>query len=270
MPSIFYEQRPELFFVGHMCDHAFPTHVHDSVEILCLTHGTVDATIGNAKTRLNSGDIVISFPSVPHSLDFVSEDAVGLAMFFLPDAISEFSSIFRSKLPASAVLRADAAPMEINLIIRQMRKLSAQGGSPLMQGYLHLFLSYMFNCIELKPLTKQVQTGLAQQVLHYISEHFTEPLTQDAVSRALGVSGTHLSHIFSQQLHVNFREYINALRIDRACSLLFDSSLSVSQISEMCGFGNPRTFHRAFQARCQTSPNKYRAKLFGKEEDAAP
>lgn len=266
MPSIFYEQRPELFFVGPMCDHAFPTHVHDSVEILCMSHGTVDVTIGSARIRLNPGDIVVSFPSVPHSLDYVSEDAVGLAMFFLPDAISEFSRVFRTKLPENAVLRADDVPMEINLIVRQMWKLAAQGGSSLMQGYLHLFLSYMFSCIALRPMTNQVQTGLAQQVLHYISGHFTEPLTQDAVSRALGISGTHLSHIFSQQLHVNFREYINALRIDRACALLYDTRLSVSQISEMCGFGNPRTFHRAFRARCQASPNEYRAKLFGKEE----
>lgn len=265
MPSIFYEQRPELFFVGRICDHSFPTHMHDSVEIICLLGGTVDITIGDTKTRLVSGDIAVSFPSIPHSLDFVSEDAVGLAIFFLPDAISEFSTLFRTKLPECAVLRADTVPTEIKLIIRQMQKLSAQGGSPLMQGYLHLFLSYMFCCIELKPLTNQIQTGLAQQVLHYISEHFTEPLTQDSVARTLGISSTHLSHIFSQQLHVNFREYINALRIDRACSLLYDSNLPISQIAYLCGFGNPRTFHRAFFARCQTSPKKYRASLFGPE-----
>lgn len=267
MPSIFYEQRPEKFFVGHMCDHPFPTHVHDSVEIVCLTDGTLGMTLGSEKCRLQPGDIAVTFPSIPHSFDFVPADAVGLAMFFLPDAISEFSSIFRTNLPQSAVLRADAVPTEINLIIRQMQKLSEPAGNPLMLGYLHLFLSYLFTCIELKPLTKQMQTGLAQQVLHYISEHFTEPLTQDSVSHALGISGTHLSHIFSQQLHVNFREYINALRIDRACSLLYDSSLSVSQIAYLCGFGNPRTFHRAFLARCQTSPTKYRANLFG--ENAA-
>ena len=266
MPSIFYEQRPEVFFVGNICDHPFPTHVHDSVEIACLLSGTVELTVGSDTLRLHPGDITISFPSVPHSFDSVSDDATGLAMFFLPDAISEFSSIFRSKLPESAVLLASAVPEEINLIVRQMQKLSQQGGSPLMQGYLHLFLSYMFCCIDLKPLTKQIQTGLAQQVLHYISEHFTEPLTQDSVSRALGISGTHLSHIFSQQLHVNFREYINALRIDRACSLLYNPTLSISQIAYMCGFGNPRTFHRAFLARCKTSPNKYRANLFGKPE----
>ena len=261
MPSIFYEQRPELFFVGRICDHSFPTHVHDSVEIICLLSGTVDVSVCDVKHRLHPGDMAIAFPSVPHSLDYVSDDAVGVAMFFLPDIISEFSTTFRTKLPVNAVLTADILPEEMKLLIRQMHKLSAEDNSPLMQGYVHLFLSYMFCTLELRPLTKSMESGLAQQVLHYISEHFTEPLTQDSVSHALGISSIHLSHIFSQQLKVNFREYINALRIDRACSLLYDSSLSISQIAYLSGFGNPRTFHRAFLARCQTSPNKYRADL---------
>jgi len=131
-----------------------------------------------------------------------------------------------------------------------------------MLGYLHLLLSYLFSAQNLQPLTKNMQSGLAHQVLHYISQHFTDPLTQESVSRALGISSTYLSHIFSQQLHINFREYINALRIDRACSLLYDPSLSISQIVYLSGFGTPRTFHRAFQDRCQTTPNKYRANLF--------
>lgn len=266
MPSIFYEQRSELFFVGHMCDHPFPVHVHDSVEIVCLIGGTLDITVGSVPRRIRPGDIAVSFPSVPHSLDFVSEDAVGLALFFLPDAISEFSSAFRTKLPTEPILRAEALPAEMHTIIRHMLKLSAQVGNPLMLGYLHLFLSYLFCHIELQPLSKHMQTGLAQQVLHYISQHFTEPLTQDSVSRALGISGTHLSHIFSQQLHVNFREYINALRIDRACSLLYDSSLTVSQIAYLCGFGNPRTFHRAFLSRCSMPPSQYRSRLLGLEQ----
>ena len=268
MPSIFYEQRSELFFVGHMCDHAFPTHLHDSVEIVCLMKGTLDTTIGSDKFRLHPGDIAVAFPSVPHSLDFVSDDAVGLALFFLPDAISEFSSTFRSKLPVKPLLKCEALPVEINLIAEQMLKLSAQDSRPLMLGYLHLFLSYLFCCLELQPLTKPMQSGLMQQVLYYISEHFTEGITQDTVSRALGISVTHLSHIFSQQLHINFREYINALRVDRACSLLYDSSLSIAQIAYLCGYGNQRTFHRAFQARCLMSPNKYRADLSSKAAES--
>ena len=78
-----------------------------------------------------------------------------------------------------------------------------------------------------------------------------EPITLETVAHALGVSRIHLSHIFSQQLRINFRQYINALRIDRACFLLRNPSYSISEIAYLCGYGNPRTFHRAFLTQCE-------------------
>ena len=98
-------------------------------------------------------------------------------------------------------------------------------------------------------------------MLQYISEHFTEPLTLESTAHALGISRIHLSHIFSQQLHINFRQYINTLRIDRAKTLLHDPSNSISQIAYLCGYGNQRTFHRAFLTQCSITPNQYRANV---------
>ena len=127
-------------------------------------------------------------------------------------------------------------------------------------------MSYLFSCIRLKQVDKHVQSGLSYQVLHYISEHFTEPLSLETTARALGISRIHLSHIFSQQLRINFRQYINTLRIDRACYLLRDPNYNISQIAYLCGYGNPRTFHRAFLAQCQMPPKQYRQKMIGLEE----
>ena len=108
---------------------------------------------------------------------------------------------------------------------------------------------------------------MSYQVLQYISEHFTEPLTLESTARALGISRIHLSHIFSQQLHINFRQYINTLRIDRAQTLLRDPAYSISQIAYQCGYGNQRTFHRAFLSQCGMTPNSFRAALTGQEVD---
>ena len=111
-------------------------------------------------------------------------------------------------------------------------------------------------------MDKRARTGMSFQVLQYISEHFTEPLTLETTARALGISRIHLSHIFSQQLKINFRQYINTLRIDRACALLRDPSYTISQIVYLCGYGNPRTFHRAFLSIHNMTPKEYRARFF--------
>jgi len=267
MPSVFYEQRFENLFFGPICDHAFPAHVHDPVEIVCLFEGEAEMMVAGTKYMVGPGDVIISFPSVMHSYEYVSDDADGLTLIFLPEAIAEFNGAFRSRQPVSPLLRADGQPDEMKRLIRQMKELSVHEDSPLRLGYLHLFLSFMFSVIPLQPIEKRLQSGLSFQVLHYISEHFTEPLTLESTAHALGISRIHLSHIFSQQLHINFRSYINTLRIDRACFLLRDPTCSVSQVAYLCGYGNPRTFHRAFMLKRNTTPSRYRAALFGHETD---
>ena len=271
MSPVFYEQRGDLGFVmniGAICDHPFPSHVHDPVEIVCPTGGYLDMTIAGKGFRVGPGDIAIAFPSIPHSYDFVSEDIQGVSLIFSPDTIAEFSRTFRSMVPASPLLSSADKNDDLNVIVRNLVKLSTQENSPLKLGYLHLFLSYLFSCVNLQPIDKHVLTGMTYQVLHYISEHFTEPLSLESTAHALGISQIHLSHIFSQQLHINFRQYINTLRIDRACSLLRDPAYSISQVVYLCGYGNPRTFHRAFLAQCGMPPNQYRARMTGLPEEA--
>lgn len=269
MSTVFYEQRSENEFIGIICDHPFPAHVHDPAEIVCLTSGYLEMTIAGKKCRLMPGDIAVVFPAIPHSYDVVSEGVQGLTLIFSPDTISEFSRTFRTMVPVNPLLLKKDKPSEINVIIRNLIKLSTLESSPLKLGYLHLFLAYLFTSLTLQPIEKHIHSGLSYQVLHYISEHFTEPLSLESTAHALGISRIHLSHIFSQQLHINFRQYINTLRIDRACALLRDPTYSISQIAYLCGYGNPRTFHRAFLAQCNMPPNQYRAKLnIYNDEDA--
>jgi len=267
MDPVFYEKRTENLFAGFICDHPFPAHVHDVVEIVCLTAGSMEMTINHQRCSLKPGDIAVSFPSVPHSYDQVSKDAHGLTLIFLPDTISEFTTRFRSNLPVNPLLENATKPPELDYIIAQLLKDCLHEDSPLKLGYLHLFLSYLFCSLPLRPLSSHMQSGLSYQVLHYISGHFTEPLSLESTARALGISRTHLSHIFSQQLRINFRQYINTLRIDKASTLLRDPTYSVSQISDLCGYANPRTFHRAFLAQCHVPPNQYRAKMLETHED---
>lgn len=222
--------------------------------------------LAGKRYRLSKGDIIVAFPSVPHSYEYVSEDMDGLTLIFLPETISEFSSSFRTKLPVSPLLKSDEKPAEVDAVIQRMREISTLEESPLILAYLHLFLAHLFSLMTLQPITVRMQSNMAYNALHYISEHFTESLSLDSTARALGISRIHLSHIFSQQLHVNFRDYINTLRIDRACSLLHDPFYSISQIAYLCGYGNPRTFHRAFLQKRGMPPNQFRAQLFGQED----
>lgn len=268
MNTVFYELPTEdrslsvSLFIGPVCDHPYPPHVHDVVEVVCLLAGSMEMTIAGQTLRLAPGDIALAFPSTPHSYDAVSEDADGVAMVFSPGIIQEFTHSFRAMQPVHPYLAAADQPTELDFIIRKMQELSQQDGiSPLRFGYLHLFLAYLFQVLPLQPLKRTMDSSIAAQALVYISEHFTEPVSLESTAHALGISSIHLSHVFSQQLHVRFRSYVNLLRSDHACMLLRDPALSIVEIAYMCGYGNIRTFNRAFKEHCHLTPCEFRAGL---------
>lgn len=264
MSPVFYENLydvTEPFFAGDICDHPYPTHVHDMIEIVCVKSGEAILSVSGNRYTVLAGDMLVVFPSFSHSYDYVSEDISGVTLFFQPDTIAQFSHPFRSAAPLSPVLPKSKISPELNMMIDSLAHIYNKGNNMIRTGYLHLFLSYLFSCLELTVLEKAMHSSISAQALHYIAEHFMEPLSLESTARALGISRIHLSHVFSQQLKINFRQHINSLRIDHACSLLHDPSYSVGQISDMCGYSNPRTFHRAFLAQCGVSPNQFRANI---------
>ena len=207
----------------------------------------------------------MAFPSVPHSYDAVSPDAAGLTLIFTADAIPQYARIFRSMHPVMPHLTGDQVPAELAEVIGRLSAIPQTEESPLRLAYLHLFLAHLFTNAPLETVEIGSLSSVTSQVLHYVSEYFTQPLSLESTARALGVSRIHLSHIFSQQLKINFRQYVNSLRIDMACSLLRNPENSVSQVAWQCGYGNLRTFHRAFLTQVGTPPNQWRRRVLGSQ-----
>ena len=53
-------------------------------------------------------------------------------------------------------------------------------------------------------------------------------------------------------------EYIEAMRIKKACDLLKESTLSISEISEQCGFSSSQYFSTRFKKLLACTPREYR------------
>ncbi len=269
MLSVFYETRPENLYVGTICHQPYPCHVHDVPEIICLKAGSVQMTIAGEEVSLGPGDIVSVFPSMPHSYDAISTDVSGLMLILTPDAIPEYNQIFRNMRPATPLLSARDVPEDLRHIVRRLEVISQDAESPLRLPYLHVFFAHLFMTINLQPVGKSMMSSMTSQVLHYVAGHFTEPLSLESTAKALGISRIHLSHIFSQQLKINFRQYVNSLRIEMACNLLRDPANTISQAAWKCGYCNLRTFHRAFLAQIGMPPNQWRRRILGDMPDDA-
>ena len=96
------------------------------------------------------------------------------------------------------------------------------------------------------------------QVLDYINENYKDDIKIGDIASRYFISETHLRRIFNAHMRIGLLEYINLVRIHKACELLRSSSDSVSSIANACGFPSLTTFNRNFMKYISMTPLDYR------------
>ena len=259
----FFESREDELFVGRMTAYPFPLHVHEDVEIACVLSGSCTMQIDGVTYNLEEGDLAFIFPLVPHSYDALDEDCHGFAAFFLPNTIAEFGHTFHTLMPDNPVisLRALQFSDDILDLIHKLMATPMDVHSPLRLAYLHLLLAHLLSAMPLHPTETGNERSMAARAIQYIYEHACENITLNSAAYNLGISKSHLSHLFSQQFHINFRHFINTIRINKAIMQMRDPTISLTQICYGCGYENMRTFRRAFVQATGLLPSDYMRQL---------
>lgn len=104
---------------------------------------------------------------------------------------------------------------------------------------------------------------LIENVKSYIREGAASDLSIAHLGAVFHYNKTYLGRIFKQSVGMSVSEYLRVLRIERACMLLKESSVSVTRIAQECGFSGVSYFNRVFKAAEGISPTEYRKKFRG-------
>ena len=71
-------------------------------------------------------------------------------------------------------------------------------------------------------------------------------------------SRDYISKMFKLQTGMSLLEYMNSVRIEKACELLANGSCNISEVAEKIGYSNMTTFIRVFTKYKGTTPGRYR------------
>lgn len=105
-----------------------------------------------------------------------------------------------------------------------------------------------------------VDHNMIQRIREYIEKHYMEELTASAIADYLNISSAYLSTIFRKNTGEKLSGYITNIRIKRACELLRDSNINVSDISIAVGYQDVQYFYRVFKKCMGLTPLNYRKK----------
>ncbi len=101
-------------------------------------------------------------------------------------------------------------------------------------------------------------TDKLDKVIRYIHQHYTKHIKADDVAELVHMSTNHFHRFFKQRTERTLNQFINELRIGKACKLLMNSKVQIAVISDQCGFHNVSNFNRRFLIMKNCTPKQFR------------
>ena len=229
----------------------WPPMFHTHAELLYVVKGSIRTTVDGKLHTLQSGELLVLFPYLPHSYDD-APDAEAIVILFDPMTVS-FDNTLLTKRPLCHY--TDGTPY-YSMLDRAVSLLD-QGKVKTALGYLNAVIGELLEVMQLEDADSTTD-DITVKILEYCTEHFSEDITIQSVADALYISPSYVSKIFSNKLKYSFREYVNSLRINKAKSLLQHSDKRIVDVMFECGFQNQSSFNRVFRSICGISPKEYR------------
>ena len=234
-------------------------HLHNEIEMVVMLGGETLATADSKSAILKENDIYIAFPNQIHFYhDRIK--AKHILIIFSPEIVSEYKSLFDNNIPASPVIENATKNPHLMWAIEALKRIENDRpphADEHIRGLLLVILSELFNIMHFEAAPKY-DSNILKQVIKYCSKNYAQDITLANIAEVLHVSKYYVSHLFGKKLKISFSDYINTMRIKRACELLNKKDMSVIDIGFAVGYNSTRSFNRCFKNICGVSPKEYR------------
>lgn len=114
-------------------------------------------------------------------------------------------------------------------------------------------------CVENVEKKRQQRGKMIEDIMDYMQENYMDSgLGLASVGTVFRVSEGYLSSVFKEHSGINFGEYMEGIRIEKACQLLKDGNKTVNDIASQVGYNSVQSFRRAFKRAKGISPKEAR------------
>jgi len=111
------------------------------------------------------------------------------------------------------------------------------------------------------PLVKAPQrdSGAARRMIRaYVLDNMSRGVSCEDVASYMCLSSRQLSRLVKKSTDLSLGAFIGEIKISAAKTLLSETDMSVSDVSERCGFGSEYSFMRFFKTQEKITPTEFR------------
>lgn len=260
-----------VFWVANHIAYTTVAHTHEFYHmILCRQKGG-KITIGETEYKAKTDHIYFVKPGVMHSMHrgsdmqlteikfIVSDDRLNsylanLPAEFFPEDILFMKTVF-TKVVKEALgdqpFCSDAANCAVKLFLiqslRQFDKNSALSDTQ----------NNSFNTFEAPEYAKSNGDVMILGLKKHIENNIKNDITLESLAERVGFNKTYFIKRFKILWGITPMQFVNNVRLELAKKLLITSDMSVTQISEQCGYKSLHYFSRSFKSNNGISPSEY-------------
>ena len=99
----------------------------------------------------------------------------------------------------------------------------------------------------------------------FIKDHYSRDISVTEVAEYVGVSTSHLSHLFRQKLGLAFVDYVQDVRIQKLMELLREKDYSIRELASMLGYNNHTYFCQIVRKRTGKTVKQLKRELHMKK-----
>ena len=94
--------------------------------------------------------------------------------------------------------------------------------------------------------------------IDFMKQNYTEPLSVQQIAEHCCLSASHFHKLFVETVHTTPNNYLNQIRLAAAKTLLYSTSMSISEIAAKCGFHSQAYFSDCFKRYFSLTPKDFR------------
>ena len=224
-------------------------HFHRYLEIYRVVKGNAFARVSGDNRLLSKGQMVIVNPFENHSCEAVEEAQVQVICIG-----TDYLDLFYSAYPGKGLPRWLTDPQENSAILEYAEKNFAQEiiSELHKNGLVCQLLSIVmegYGLVDQGDVSERDKV-LITEIVQYIYDHCSENITLETLSKVFYLSPSILSKKLRKQICVDFRVFVNDIRIHKAVRMMEapeNRKKRIEDIAILCGFNSMSTFYRCYK-----------------------
>ena len=92
----------------------------------------------------------------------------------------------------------------------------------------------------------------------YVEQSFSEHLPLEKAAQIAALESSYFSSYFRAKVGITFTDWLRQVRIRKAMKLMKASDFSITEVAFEVGFGDLRTFERAFKQYTRRTPREFK------------